>query len=117
MFQLHRTRRFADGKVEQEVVYGITSLDPAEANAARLLDLNRSHWSIENNFHRARDVQFGEDAGQVRSGDGPQILAATRNALNHLVAAHNIPSLVAAMRRFVIRPLEALGLLKAIPEN
>lgn len=117
MFQLVRARRFADGRVEQEVAYGITSLGPSEAGAARLLKLNRSHWGIENNLHRTRDVQFGEDASRVRSGDGPQVLAATRNALTHLLKDHPLRSMAAAMRRFAIRPLEALGLLKAIPEN
>jgi hypothetical protein len=119
VFQLHRVRRFSDGRTEQEVVYGITSLGPLDAGAARLLRLNRTHWSIENNLHRVRDVTFGEDAGRVRCGSGPQILAATRNALTHLLSAAKVPSFAAALRRFAIRPMEALRLLNSnpLPEN
>jgi predicted transposase YbfD/YdcC len=41
----HVTRK---GKDTFEVVYGITSLTRAEADGARLLQLNRGHWGIEN---------------------------------------------------------------------
>jgi len=119
VFQIHRVRRFSDGRVEQETAYGITSLRPLAAGAPGLLRLNRSHWSIENNLHRVRDVTFGEDASRVRRGNGPQVLAATRNALTHLLSAAEVPNLAAALRRFAIRPLEALRLInaKAPPEN
>lgn len=119
MFQIHRTRRFSNGHIEQETAYGVTSLRPIDAGAPRLLALNRSHWSIENNLHRVRDVTFGEDASRVRCGNGPQILAATRNALTHLLAAAKLPNFAAALRRFAIRPFEALRLLaaKTTPEN
>jgi len=120
VFQLHRTRRFADGRVEQETAYGITSLRPGAAGASRLLHLNRAHWSIENNLHRVRDVTFGEDASRVRSGNAPQVLAALRNALNHLLAAARVPNFAAALRRFAARPREALQLLHCRtppPEN
>lgn len=93
---------------------------PGDAGAARLLQLNRAHWSIENNLHRVRDVTFGEDASRIRRGNGPQVLAATRNALNHLLAAARVPNFAAALRRFAIYPLEALQLLNSRtppPEN
>ena len=85
------------------------------AGAARLLHLNRNHWSIENNLHRVRDVTFGEDASRVRRGNSPQVLAATRNALTHILSAARVPNFAAALRRFAIRPFEALRLLNAWP--
>lgn len=115
MFQLHRVRRFSDGRVERETVYGITSLKPLHAGAARLLTLNRTHWSIENNLHGVRDTTFGEDASRVRCADGPQVLAATRNALTHLLSAARLPNFAAALRRFAIWPLEAFRLLATSP--
>ena len=115
MFQIHRTRRFSDGHIEQETAYGITSLRPIDADASRLLALNRSHWGIENNLHRVRDVTFGEDASRIRSGNGPQVLAATRNALTHLLSAAKVPNFAATLRRFAIRPLEALRLINTTP--
>lgn len=117
VFQIERTRCFSDGRREHEIAYGITSLDPAQANAAGLLKWNRTHWSIENNLHHVRDTTFAEDASHVRSGDAPQVLAATRNALTHLLANAKVANFAAAMRRFVIRPLEALQLLKLPPKN
>lgn len=117
VFQLHRVRRFADGRVEQETTYGITSLRPLHAGAARLLHLNRTHWAIENNLHGVRDALFGEDASRVRSAGGPQVLAATRNALTHLLTAAKVSSFAAALRRFAIRPLEAFKLLTHPAEN
>lgn len=111
VFQIHRVRRFSDGRVEEETSYGITSLRPLDAGARRLLSLNRTHWSIENNLHGVRDVTFGEDASHIRSGDAPQILAAIRNALTHLLTATKCPNFAAALRRFAIRPLDALRLI------
>jgi hypothetical protein len=103
--------------VEEEVVYGITSLGPQDADAARLLALNRGHWSIENGLHHRRDVTFGEDAWKVRKGSGPQVLATLRNALIHLLSHHRAKNFAAALRRFIIRPGEALALLHATTEN
>jgi hypothetical protein len=116
VFRLRRVRQLA-GRVEEEVVYGITSLSSGDADAARLLGLSRAHWSIENGLHRVRDVAFGEDACRVRTGGGPQVLAALRNALIHLLARHGVRNFAAALRRFIIRPWAALGLLRAKPEN
>ena len=62
-------------------------------------------------MHWVRDVTFGEDASRIRTGNGPQILAATRNALTHLLTTAKLPNFAAALRRFAIRPLEALRLV------
>ncbi len=47
-------------------VYAITSLTFAQASPARLGDLLRGHWAIENGLHYVRDVTSAEDASQVR---------------------------------------------------
>lgn len=64
-----------------------------------------------------RDVALGEDACRVRSGSAPQVLAATRNAVLHLLEEVEAPSKAAALRRFAIYPLEALALLGKAPDN
>jgi len=104
-------------KEESETSYGITSLCPEQADAWRLLELVRGHWSMENNLHGERDGAFGEDGWRVRSGDGAQVLAATRNALLLLLEERQRPNKAAAMRRFVIRPLEAFDLITSKPEH
>lgn len=40
----------------------------------------RGHWSIENKVHWVRDVTYDEDRSQTRTGTGPQVMAALRNA-------------------------------------
>ena len=98
-------------KCTQQVVYGITSLTPAQAGPARLLDLLRCHWHIENRSHYRRDVTLGEDASQLRTDGAPLALAALNGtvlALMDWLQVSNVPS---QMRRFCARPEEALALL------
>ena len=59
VFQLTRTV-YEDGHMRREVVYGVTSLSPTRASAARLLALVRAHWRIENRLHWRRDVTLRE---------------------------------------------------------
>jgi predicted transposase YbfD/YdcC len=75
----------------------VTSLGP-EVDAARLLQLVRGPWGIENRLHWVRDVTFGEDACRVRSGNAPQILAALRNAVVGLLRVHGATN-IAALRQ------------------
>jgi hypothetical protein len=62
-----------------ETVFYITSLSRREAPAARLLQLIRGHWAIENRLHYIRDQTFDEDASRVRKGHGPENMALLRN--------------------------------------
>lgn len=110
VFQIHRVRQIAD-TVQEETVYGISSLDPEEADAERLLALVRGHWGIENRLHWVRDVTLGEDGCRVRSGDAPQLLAALRNAVVYLLEKVTAPSKAAATRHFAIRPQNAFLLV------
>ncbi len=107
--------RTVQGVTTVEVVYGITSLTPAEADAARLLRLVRDHWRIENSLHYVRDVTLGEDACRVRKGSAPQVLAALRNAVVHLLAGFAAPNCVAATEQLQARPAEALQLIGIAP--
>jgi hypothetical protein len=66
-------------EVRREVVYGLTSLEPKWAGAARIGGLVRGGWEIENQLHWVRDVVYDEDRSQVRTGQGPRLLASLRN--------------------------------------
>ena len=103
--------RTVKGKTTVEVEYAMTSLKPQEADAKRLSGLVREHWGIENELHYVRDVTLGEDACRVRKGSAPQVLAAVRNAVIHLLAGVAAPSHAAAIRRLNARPEEAFALL------
>lgn len=99
------------GKTTVEVAYAITSLSADRADAAVLLEYSRDHWSIENELHYPRDVTLGEDACRVRSGTAPQVLAALRNSIVHLLAGENARSLPAAIEELQIRPDRAKELI------
>jgi predicted transposase YbfD/YdcC len=54
-------------------------------SAERMLDVARTHWSIENQLHWMLDVAFDEDRARSRKDNGPQNLALLRKlALNTL---------------------------------
>ena len=95
------------------VVYAVTSLTFAQAGPARLADLIRGHWAIENGLHYVRDVTFAEDASQVRTGTGPQNMACLRNLAIGLLSRAGPVNLAAALRRHArdpARPLATLGI-------
>ena len=102
--------RTVQGKTTVEVVYGMTSLKPEEADAERLSGLVREHWGMENGLHYVRDVTLGEDASRVRKGSAPEILAGLRNSIIHLVK-DVAPGLATAIRRLGNCFSQALGLL------
>lgn len=99
-----------------EVVYGITSLSPDRADAADLLAYLRDHWRIENRLHYVRDVTLGEDACRVRSGAAPQVLAALRNAVVHLLADVEAASRPEAIEQLQMNPEQAKKLI-GIPQS
>jgi predicted transposase YbfD/YdcC len=110
VIRVERERR-KGSETTVEVAYDITSLDRPRADATRLLDRIRSHWGIENRLHYVRDVTFGEDASRVRSGSAPQVLAAFRNTVIHLLEGVEATSKAAARRRLAARPEEAIVLI------
>jgi predicted transposase YbfD/YdcC len=110
VFELER-QRTVHGKTTTEMAYGITSLPRELADARALLNLCRSHWGIENNLFRTRDMTFGEDACRVRSGTAPQILAALRNMAIRLLHSAGASNKAAALRRNAAHPYRALALI------
>src|SRR5512132_1753290 len=95
------------------VLYAITSLPHAQASPARLADLIRGHWTIENGRHWVRDVTFAEDASQLRSGTGPNVMASLRNLVIGVLSRAGPVNLAAALRyhsRDPHRPLATMGI-------
>jgi hypothetical protein len=94
-------------------IYAITSLTFAQASPARLADLLRGHWAIENGLHYARDTAFAEDGSQVRTGAGPHVMACLRNLAIGVLCRAGPVNLAAALRhhaRDPARPLATLGI-------
>ena len=101
----------ATGEVRRERAYAVTSLGPAQADAARLLGLWRGHWGIENRLHWVRDVGFAEDRAAARAGGVPQALAALRNTAIGLLRAHGHGAIAATRRRLAHDAPGALAIL------
>jgi predicted transposase YbfD/YdcC len=99
------------GETHQEIRYYLTSCAPARADAARLLGLVRGHWGIESG-HWIRDEVFGEDRSQLRTGNGPQIVAALRNLVVTLIRRTGTSAITAARRHFASCPEEAFAVLQ-----
>lgn len=110
VFRLTRTVH-EDGKTRSEVVYGLTSLSPARACAARLLQLVRDHWAIENRLHWRRDVTLREDHCQVRKGDAPRVLAVLNSFLLAVLDFLGVSNVPEQMRFFDAHPFQAVRLL------
>jgi predicted transposase YbfD/YdcC len=101
------------GKTRHDGAAIITSLSPQQASPERLLELARGHWSIENRSHWVRDVTFDEDRSQVRTGQGPRMMAILRNLVIALLRLLGFASVPHGLRHFAQRPrlaLTALGL-------
>jgi predicted transposase YbfD/YdcC len=108
VFQVTVRRTDGRGKTTTSVRYGVTSLPAAHASPARLLGLLRGHWGIEGGLHQRRDVTLGEDRGQVRTGQAPQVLACLNNVVVGLAAQARTSNLAAARRAFDYRFNQAL---------
>ena len=114
--QIRRRRRRLDQprRFTTETVYAITDLHAHQAKPAQLAAWIRGHWSIENSIHWVRDVTYDEDRSQIRTGTGPQVMAALRNAAIAALRAAETTNIAAANRhhaRDSSRPLALLGLI------
>jgi hypothetical protein len=106
-----RRERTAGGRTTTEDEYGLASLGRDRAAAARLLELRRGHWGIENGLHYVRDVTLGEDACRVRKGAAASVLAGLRNAALVLLDSLGLASMAEATRHCAFRPRRAIRLL------
>ena len=76
-------RSAADGEPEPAIVRWF--LLSTVLTAERMLDVARTHWTIENQLHWVLDVALDEDAARSRKDNAPQNLALIRKlALNLL---------------------------------
>lgn len=114
--QIKRRRRPLRGgtgrRWSTQTSYAVTSLAASQATPAQLAQWARGHWGIEA-LHHIRDLTYGEDASQIRTGNGPQAMAALRNLAIAVLKPAGHPSIAAACRhhaRDATRVLATLGL-------
>ena len=75
------------GKLEVDTVWLLTSLPAAQADGARLLELARLYWCIENGLHYRLDVSGGEDKCRVCHPIAATILGLLRRAMQGVYRA------------------------------
>src|SRR5262249_17727904 len=105
------------GQERVEVVYGVTSLSAQRAAPARLLELVRGQWQIENKSHWGRDGPFEEAGSKVRCGNTPQVRAALPNTAIGLLRWAGHTNIAAACRQLAAQPVQALALIGITLEN
>jgi predicted transposase YbfD/YdcC len=117
--QVTRRRRPLSGGTGQrwstQTSYAVTSLAASQATPAQVAGWIRGHWSIEA-LHHVRDVTYREDASQIRTGNGPQVMATLRNLAIAILKPAGHASIAAACRyhaRDATRTLTTLGLIPA----
>jgi predicted transposase YbfD/YdcC len=108
--RIERTWR-EHGHVKQHRHYGITSLPPAIGSPARLLELKRGHWSLENRLHWRKDVTLGEDQSLIHLGHGPSIMAWLRDAAISRLHQAGIDRVTTRLRYHSRHPDAVLALL------
>jgi predicted transposase YbfD/YdcC len=114
VIQITRKRRGLHARRwKTKVLYAITDLTHAQASPARLAELLRGHWSIENNLHYVRDVTFAEDGSQVRAGNASAVMACLRNLVIGRLGQSGPVNIAASLRQHARdpnRPLATLGI-------
>ena len=96
--QLRRTVTGRNRRKTVEVVYLVTSADHTAAPPAVLAAWVQGHWGIENRLHWVRDVTFGEDFSQVRTGQTPRVMATCRNIAISLLRLAGWENIAAGLR-------------------
>jgi predicted transposase YbfD/YdcC len=106
-----RSRPLRGGRWRTETVYAITDLTAEQTTPVELADALRAHWGIENRLHWVRDVSFGEDLSQVRTGHGPAVMATLRNLAISLLRNAGATNIAAACRHLSRHPARILPMI------
>jgi len=116
VFKLERRFTFTKtGKVQNQVVYGITSLSREQIAPADLLQKIRSYWSIENGLHYRRDVTLREDRTRMTKGNAARVMACLNNLVIGLVFTKTQFAYLPQARRFFdALPARAFALISRL---
>jgi predicted transposase YbfD/YdcC len=113
VFKLERRRvSLQTGEIQEQVVYGFTSLRREAITPAQLLKSIRSYWGIENGLHYRRDVTLREDYTRMTQGKAGQVMACLNNLiLGILLSKKKQRTIPAARRFFCAHPEHAFALI------
>lgn len=83
--RIEAERRTADGKSTTAMRYVALS---KRLSPARVLEVTRTHWSVENDLHWQLDVVFHEDDARSRKNYAPENLAIIRRMALDILRSH-----------------------------
>lgn len=113
----HR-QRHGEGDFKRETRHFITSLAEGETSHARLAQIGRCHWSVENRNHWRKDATlWREDRCPRRKPNGAKNLALLRNAILALIEPDRHESLNQAFLHHTSHRSEAIRLLTKTPPH
>ena len=116
VFQLER--RFIStktGEVQEQVVYGLTSLSREAITPENLLKKLRAYWGLENGLHYRRDVTLREDRTRMTKGHAGQVMACLNNLVLGLVFTKTKYAYLPHARRFFdAHPAQAFALISRL---
>jgi predicted transposase YbfD/YdcC len=75
---LNRRVLGADGRMSNETVHLISSLEPQKASSADLKKAKRTYWKIESDLHSRLDQILDEDRSRVRTPKAAHVLGMFR---------------------------------------
>ena len=113
IFRIERERtQKKTGKISHEIVYGVTSQTPDQADADKILGINRGHWCIENSCHYIIDWNYDEDRSRIRTGYGPENVSRLRRFAVGLLKSKGVKNVAQKMRLLVMNVRAVLDYLR-----
>ena len=104
VFKLERfVKQVRTGQESTEVIFGITSCDPATTSAQRMLTWTRHYWAIENGLHYRRDVTLREDSTRTKQPVLGRTIATINNFVVGVSQKLGYTNLASARRLFAAR--------------
>jgi predicted transposase YbfD/YdcC len=83
--RIEAERRRGDGKLTKAVHYVVLS---KRLSPERMLEVVRTHWTVENQLHWQLDVVFNEDDARARKNNAPANLGVLRRMALDILRAH-----------------------------
>lgn len=88
------------GARREDCTFGLTSMTKDRATPENLLGITRGHWEIENRNHYVRDTTYREDLSQIRTENGPHMMATLRGLAMSIMRLIGVKNIAKAGRDF-----------------
>jgi hypothetical protein len=89
-----------DGALRDDYAFGLTSMTQDRATPENLLGIARGRWEIENRNHHVRDTTYHEDLSQIRTENGPHMMATLRGLAMSIMRLIGVENIAKAGRNF-----------------